>query len=405
MPRLLDGIKVLEVANYVAVPAASTMLSDLGAEVTKVEPPDTGDPGRGLDVTHRGVVPHTGGVNTAFEFLNRGKRSVGINLGAEGGREAVKRLAAASDVMLTNLTPHRQVRYDLTYDAVSRLNPRLVYVTLTGYGMEGEEKDRSGFDYTAFWARSGVMAMLGEEGEMPVQERPAMGDLSTALAITSAVGMALFERERSGMGQQIDCSLLHTGLWVMGNDLNAALKERKPIRRNRRKQANNPLFNFYEAGDGKWLQLVMLEGDRWWSPFCRVMGLEAIRDDPRFDTLGHRMENNGELIAILDERFATRPRAGWAERLDSENCTWAPIQTPDEVIDDPQARANGYFTTIRHQTGEETELVSPPLTFHRTPGQPSGPGPEPGQDTEAKLLEIGYTWEQIEALKQEGAII
>ena len=307
--------------------------------------------------------------------------------------------------MLTNLTPHRQLRYDLTYETVSHLNPRLIYVTLTGYGMDGDEKDRSGFDYTAFWARSGLMAMLGQEGDPPVQERPAMGDLATSLAITSAVGMALFERERSGMGQQIDCSLLHTGMWVMGNDLNVALKERKPIQRNSRKQANNPLFNFYQAGDGKWMQLVMLEGDRWWAPFCRIMGLEEIQTDPRFDTLMHRMENNRDLIAILDERFGTRPRAEWAERLDQENCTWAPVQTPDEVIEDPQVHANDYFTTISHQTGEEVKLVSPPLKFYRTPGRPTGPAPEVGQDTEAKLLEIGYTWEEIEALKQEGAII
>lgn len=405
MSRLLEGIKVLEVANFVAVPSAATLLSDLGAEVTKVEPPDTGDPVRGITVTHKGVVPHTDGVNTTFEFLNRGKRSMGINLDTPGGQDVVKKLAAASDVMLTNLTPHRQVRYNLIYETISALNPRLIYVTLTGYGMDGDEKDRSGFDYTAFWARSGVMAMLGEEGDTPVQERPGMGDLATSLAITSAVGMALFERERSGKGQQVDCSLLHTGLWVMGGDLTAALNERKPIQRNSRKQANNPLFNFYQAADGKWLQLVMLQGDRWWAPFCRVMGLEEFQHEPRFDTLMHRMENSRDLIDILDKRFATKTSAQWAERLDRERCIWAPIQAPHEVVDDPQVHANDYFMTLNHQTGEEIALVSPPLKFYRTPGQPIGPAPELGRDTESKLLEIGYTWEEIEALKEEGAII
>ncbi|MFQ5875853.1 MAG: CaiB/BaiF CoA transferase family protein, partial [Dehalococcoidia bacterium] len=403
MSRLLEGIKVLEVANWVAVPVACTILSDLGAEITKIEHPERGDPVRSITVSTRGVVPHTGGLNIAFELLNRGKQSLGINLENPRGQEVVRNLAANSDVMLTNLTPHRQERYGLTYKDISPLNPRIIYLVLTGYGMEGSERDRSGFDYAAFWARSGIMGMLGEQGDTPVQQRPGMGDLTTSLALAGAVGMALYERERSGKGQRVDCSLLNAGLWVLAGDVIAALQERQAVQRHSRKEAANPLFNFYRAKDEKWLQLVMIEADRFWPGFCRALGLEHLVNDPRFDSLAHRAEHNRELIAILEERFAAQTRDEWAKRLDEERCIWAPIQTLDEVIVDPQAHSNGCFMTLKHDTEGEFELVAPPINFERTPGEAKGPAPELGQDTESKLLDLGYTWEDITTLKEQGA--
>jgi len=215
MPGLLEGVKVLEIANWVAAPSACAIMADMGAEVVKIEHPETGDPVRSIDVSARGVVQYSGGINTIFELLNRGKQSVAVNLENPQGQEVVQKLAAQSDVVVTNLTPHRQERYKLRYEDLSALNPRTIYLALTGYGTEGPERDRSGFDYAAFWARSGIMGSLGEAGGPPTQQRPGMGDQTTSLAITAAVGMALYERERSGQGQRIDCSLLHTGMWVM----------------------------------------------------------------------------------------------------------------------------------------------------------------------------------------------
>ena len=176
MPGILEGIKVLEVANWVAAPSACAMLADMGAEVIKIEHPETGDAVRNIAITTQGIIPYPGGLNTTFQLLNRGKQSMGVNLGSPQGQEIVRRLAADSDVMVTNLTPHRQERYGLRYEDVSALNPRIIYLTLTGYGMNGLERDRSGFDYAAFWARSGIMGTLGETGgEPPVQQRPGMG--------------------------------------------------------------------------------------------------------------------------------------------------------------------------------------------------------------------------------------
>ncbi len=405
MPGILEGIKVLEVANYVAAPSTCAMLADMGAEVIKIEHPETGDAVRSMAVTTRGIIPYPGGLNVIFQLLNRGKQSMGINLESPQSQEIVRKLAAESDVMVTNLTPHRQERYGLRYEDVSALNPRIIYVALTGYGMNGPERDRSGFDYAAFWARSGIMGTLGEEGEPPVQQRPGMGDQTTSLAMTAAIGMALYERERSGMGQQIDCSLLHTGMWVMGADTVAALRERQAVQRNRRQQAGNPLSNFYEAGDGKLMQLVMIESERFWAGFCRAIGLEHLIDDPRFDDHFHRIEHSPELFRILEEQFVTKTRPEWGKLLDEAGCIWAPIQTLDEVIVDPQVRANGYTTVLEHQEEGEFEVVSTPMGFQSTPAEAKNPAPELGQHTESKLLELGYTWDDITALKEQGAII
>ena len=165
MPGILEGIKVLEVANWVAAPSACAMLADMGAEVIKIEHPETGDAVRSIANTTRGMIPYPGGLNVVFQLLNRGKQSMGVNLESPQGREIVRKLAADSDVMVTNLTPHRQERYGLRYEDVSALNPQIIYLTLTGYGMNGPERDRSGFDYAAFWARSGIMGTLGEDME------------------------------------------------------------------------------------------------------------------------------------------------------------------------------------------------------------------------------------------------
>jgi len=405
MPGLLEGIKVLEVANWVAGPSTCAMLADMGAEVVKIEPPESGDTVRSLAINTQGVDTHTEGLNLIFQFLNRGKQSMGINLRSSKGQEVVQKLAAGCDVMVTNLTPHRQERFGLRYEDVSTLNPRIIYVALTGYGMNGPERDRSGFDYTAFWARSGIMGTLGEQDEPPVQQRPGMGDQTTSLAMTAAIGMALYERERSGKGQRIDCSLLHTGLWVIGGDVVAALRYRQAAQRNTRKKAGNPLFNFYQTGDGKWIQLVMVESERFWMGFCRAIGLEHLADDPRFDDHFHRVEHSQELFRILEERFTTRSRPEWARLLDEENCIWAPVQTLDEVVVDPQIRSNGYFSTLEHQEEGEFEIVSTPMGFQRTPAEAKTPAPELGQHTEAKLLELGYTWDDISNMKEQGAII
>ncbi|MDA1097041.1 MAG: CoA transferase [Chloroflexi bacterium] len=405
MARLLEGIKVLEVANWVAAPSACAMLADLGADVVKVEHPETGDPVRNIDVQPQGIVPGGEGLNPAFEQLNRGKRSIAVNLNTSSGQALVRRLAAGSDILVTNLVAQRQERYGLRYEDVTPLNPRLIYVVLTGYGMAGPERDRLGFDYAAFWARSGIMASIGEAGTPPVQQRPGMGDQATSLALTTAIGMSLYERERSGKGQRIECSLLHTALWMLGLDVSAALRHGEPVQRHARQNAANPLSNYYRTRDDKWIQLVMFESDRFWPGFCRALEIDQLVNDPRFDSLANRAENRAPLLEVIEKQFVTRTTSEWGIRLDAAGCIWAPVQSLDEVVIDPQVRANGYAVPLTHAEAGDFELVSMPMKLGRTPGAPAGPAPELGQHTETTLLDLGFSWEEIGHLKDQGAII
>ena len=405
MPGPLEGLKVLEIANWVAAPAACAIMADMGAEVIKIEHPETGDPVRSIDVSSRGIVQYSGGINTIFELLNRGKQSVAVNLENPQGQEIVLKLAARSDVVVTNLTPHRQERYKLRYEDVSALNQRAIYLALTGYGTDGPDRDRSGFDYAAFWARSGIMGSLGEAGGPPTQQRPGMGDQTTSLALTAAIAMALYERERSGKGQRIDCSLLHTGMWVIGPDIMSALKTRQPVERVSRKDVGNPLFNFYQTSDGRWLQLVMIESERFWDGFCKALGLDEFAADPKFDTHANRVQYSHELVEIIENKLSSENFEHWAARLDEQRCIWAPVQTLDQVVDDPQVHANGYVTTVTHAEEGDFNILTAPIKYGRTPGMPTSAAPELGQDTETTLLELGYTWDDVIDLKEQGAII
>jgi crotonobetainyl-CoA:carnitine CoA-transferase CaiB-like acyl-CoA transferase len=405
MPGPLEGLKVLEVANWVAGPSACAIMADMGAAVVKIEHRETGDPVRSINVSSRGVVQHTGGINLVFELLNRGKQSVAIDLGHAQGQEIVQKLAAQSDVVVTNLTPHRLERYRLRYEDLSALNSRVIYVALTGYGREGPDRDRSGFDYAAFWARSGIMASLGESGGPPTQQRPGMGDQTTSLALTAAIGMALYERERSGKGQRIDCSLLHSAMWVLGADMMSALKTHQPVERVPRKDVGNPLFNFYETADGRWVQLVMIESERFWDGFCSALDIREFANDPRFDTHVNRIQHSKQLVDIIENQFASYNFEHWAATLDQYGCMWAPVQTLNQVVADPQVRANGYTTTLTHAEEGDFEILTAPIKYDRTPGAPTTVAPELGQDTELILLDLGYTWDDLAILKEQRVII
>lgn len=396
----LEGIKILEVANWVAAPAGCVILSDLGADVIKIEHPGHADP-----VRHVKLWKKEGSVNPLFEQVNRGKRSMSINLDTESGQAIVRGLADESDVLVTNLIPERQVRYGLTYEQVSASNPRIIYLGVTGYGTEGEEKNRLGYDYSAFWARSGIMATLGNDDEPPVNQRPGFGDFTTSMAVALALNTALYEREKSGQGQRIDVSLLHTGIWALACDFVTAARDRANVRRNSRMGAVNPMANYYLCGDSKWIQLNMGQSYRFWPRFVIALEIEDLENDPRFDTHEHRGQNNKELIALLQEQFKKRPRGEWISRLDEQRCIFSPVQTMDEVIEDRQIHANGFVATVEHPEDGSFEVVNAPFKLRRTPAQVRGLAPEPGQHTEEKLLEMGYSWEDITSLKEEGVIL
>ena len=397
----LDGVRVLEVANWIAAPAGAALLADMGADVIKVEVP-TGDPWRGFRLSSAGYAGDFP-VNYGFEADNRGKRGMTVNLDSPDGRAVIQRLAGHVDVLLTNLVPARAERFGISYAALAAGNPRLVFAHFTGYGMHGPERDRLGFDYAAFWARSGIMGLVGEEDNPPLQ-RPAMGDHTNAVVVACGIIAALYERERSGRGQELHFSLLNSGLWVLGTDVQAALIARNNPTRHDRTAPPNPIWNTYRCADGRWLLLVMPQPDPYWPKVCAAIERSELIDDPRFDSLETRRRNSRELVGILEDAFAAAPRDEWGRRLDAHGVIWAAIQSMTEVIEDPQARANGYYTTVDHPSLGPFETVDAPFRFGRSRVTARGPAPELGQHTEEVLLEFGYSWEEIAALRERGAL-
>ena len=391
----LAGIRVLEVANWLAAPAGCALLADAGADVIKVEPPG-GDAYRGYRVQAAGYFAP---FNFAFELDNRGKRGITLDLDKPSAREVVYRLIGGCDVFVTNLLAGRRERYGLTYEDLKARRRDLIFVSVTGYGSSGPDQDRAGYDYAAFWARSGIMNLLGEPDSPPPPQRPGMGDHTTALAVAGAVSMALFHRQRTGEGQEIDVSLNNTGLWVLGIDVQAAFSCPVESARVSRRAVPNPIWNSYQTGDGRWIQLVMLVADAYWPRFCRAIGRPDLEQDPRFDSMAQRNENREELIVLLDEVFAQRPLKEWAALMDGEGCIWAPAQTLKEAIDHPQTQARRAFAQIDHPTHGRIELVDTPVKFSDARVGARGPAPELGQHTEEVLLEAGYSWDDIAALR------
>lgn len=394
----LEGVRVLEVANWLAAPAGCALLADFGADVVKVEPP-TGDPYRG----YRARASSPGqDVSVAFAGDNRGKRGVTLNLDHPEARQILYRLVRDADVFVTNLIPNRRERYGLTYDELATHRGDVIYVSVTGYGSQGPDQNRLGYDYAAFWARSGIMGLLGEPDSPPPPQRPGMGDHTTALALAGSVAMALLDRQRTGKGQLVDVSLHNTGLWVLANDIHAVMSGADPARVSR-SSVPNPLWNSYRTGDGRWMMLVMLVPDRYWRRFCQAIGREDLERDSRFASFDARVENREELIAILDTVFAQRTLADWGPLLDKYSLIWAPAQTVKEAATDSQTRARGALTRIM-SSGREIDVVDTPVKFSRAQVGARGPAPELGEHTEQVLLEAGYDWEAIVKLRDAGVI-
>ena len=395
----LAGIRVLEVANWLAAPAGCALLADAGADVIKVETPG-GEPYR----AYRGGTGAELPFNPYFELDNRGKRAITLNLENPAGRGVIYRLIGECDVFVTNLLSKRRERYGLTYEELKEHCADLIFVSVTGYGSSGPDRDRAGYDYAAFWARSGIMNLLGEPDSPPPPQRPGMGDHTTALAVAGAVSMALFNRERTGKGGQIDISLNNTGMWVLAIDVQTALTTGSGPERVSRREVPNPIWNSYETGDGRWIQLVMLVADIYWPKFCRAIGRPDLEKDARFDSLAKRTENRHELIALLDTLFAERTLAEWTALLDREGCIWAPAQTIGETITHPQTIARDAFIEIDHPTHGRIQLVDTPIKFADAHVSARGPAPELGQHTEEVLLEAGYGWDEIAKLRENGAL-
>ncbi|MDO8472211.1 MAG: CoA transferase [Dehalococcoidia bacterium] len=404
MKNALDGIRVIEIAQFAAAPATGALLADWGAEVIKIEHPERGDGLRG--VMSAGLSTSSlpsASYNYVFETENRNKKSLAINLALKKGQEIVYSLAERSDVFLSNLRPYEIERYGFGYDIFKKLNHRLIYASLTGYGRQGPDRDSPGFDQSAFWARTGLSALLTESGKVPPWPPQAFGDHMTAMATAYGIALALFARERMGMGQEVETSLFGTAVWALSYATQAALTTGQDIRQ-RRREEGNPLANLYRCGDGKCIALAMIQADRYWSRFCKAIGRPELEQDARFNSLQLRWQNGPALVHILDEHFAKKTRDEWARELSEAGCIYSSVQSSSEVVNDPQAASAGCFADFDHPAFGPIQMLASPVKLSQTPASIRLPAPSVGQHTEEILLELGYSWEDIESLKEQAVL-
>jgi crotonobetainyl-CoA:carnitine CoA-transferase CaiB-like acyl-CoA transferase len=395
----MEGIKVVEMGVWVAGPSCAAILCDWGAEVVKIEPPN-GDPFRGLFANALGAaIP----VNPPFEIDNRGKKSVCLNLENAEGLALGKKLLEEADVFVSNMRPRVLEQFGMDYETVRRTNPRIVYAQLTGQGPDGPDANRASYDIGGFWSRAGVGASL-TAGDSPIpQQRGGMGDHMTGLAGAAAISAALFKRERTGEGQRVAASLVRTGVYMMGWDY--ALEMRLGVRTTPydRFHAPNPIINCFKTKDGRWIWLLLLQGDRHWPDLCAALGRPDLLTNDRWNNIIKRRDASEALVQELDPLFESKTMDEWSPIFDKHNVWWAPVNTITEARQDPLVQNSGAFTQTEGPDGV-IPLVNTPVDFYGTPHAVQGPSPELGQHTEEVLLAMGYDWDKIIALKEGGAI-
>jgi len=402
MIDILKGIRVVEVADWGFVPSAATVLGDWGADVIKIEHPVRGDPIRGLVTS--GIVPGARGVNFFVEQLSRNKRSLGVDLAKPQGLEILHRLVKSADVFVTNYLPAARERLKITYADLRAVNARIIYARGHGQGHRGPDANRGGYDAASFWARGGIADRLTPMGQPLLMQRPAFGDFTSGMFLAGGIAGALFHRERSGEGIEVDVSLLGAAVWVLSPDIVAAMAYGFELPQSGVLPVQNPLVNTYWSSDGRGIVLMMLQAERFWPILAAAIGREDILRDPRFDTPQKRQEQGAELVEVLKQVFAQKPRAAWAEVLNRSEAIWAPVQSPSEIPNDPQVQANGYVQSFEHPVHGAFRVAASPVQFANQPPAVTRPASEAGAHTEEVLLELGYDWEQIGTCKAAGVV-
>jgi len=401
MLKVLDGVRLIEAAEWFFVPGAGTVIADWGADVIKIEHPTRGDPLRGL--ISSGIIPGATGLNFFIENGSRNKRSLGLDLGSDRGREILYRMVEKADVFLTSFTPQARRKLKIDVDDIRAINPKIIYAKGSGQGPKGPESERGGFDAGSFWSRGGVAHMLTEPGKAPIMQRAAFGDTIGATFIAGGIAAALYHREKTGEGSVIDVSLLGTAVWLMAPDILAALLLGHDLPHSDRTRAPNPLMNTYLCKDNTWLMLMMLTPMRHWEEFCKAIEREDLfAEYPLMTWIDEQVRF--KIVDILGTHFATRTRAEWIERLLQYDTIHAPVQTPTEIRDDPQVIANRYLVDYTHPTHGPFKVACSPVQFNSEPTDVRRIAPDTGQDTEEILLELGLSWDDIGALKEKHVI-
>ena len=400
---MLEGLKVIEMATYVAAPAAGAMLRDWGAEVIKVEPLN-GCPMRRFFEGMKSNVPIEG--NPIFTLDNRGKKGISINTSDEKGAKIVRELIKDADIFLTNVRPKSLESAKLNHEELLKINPKLIYCSLTGYGLDGEERNRPGFDVAAYWSRSGMAHLTQRKGEEPLPIRTASGDHITAISTVSGILAAVYERSQTGKGKVVETSLLRTGIYSVSSDMALQLKFGRVPSTKKRDEQINPIFNFFKTKDDRWICLSPRAGGDYDLPkVVRALGKEDWLENEKFNTNQARRENAKEFIEEMDRAFSQYTMAEWGEKLDAQDLIWSPVQNLKEVSKDKQAIASGAFSEVEDQDcNENYSTVSSPVKFHNSDDGPKGPAPKLGQDNFEVLKGLGINEEEINNLIDDGIV-
>ena len=399
-PRLLEGIKVIDAASFIAGPVATTVMADFGADVIKVEPPG-GDTYR---VRNTGYPPSP--YNFPWIVDNRSKRAIAIDLRTEDGQAVLHRLLRDTDVFVTNLPLDARPRLRVGWDDLAPLNPRLIYASVTAYGERGEEAPRTGFDATALWARTGLMDLVRPAPDAPPSRSlPGMGDHPTGMSLFGAIMAALYQRERTGRGTMVATSLMANGLWWNAIQVQGILCGARTMVRPPREQSVSALTNLYRCRDGRWFLLSLTADERRWEPLAAAIGRAELVNDPRFVTQAARREHARVLIGILDETFGKRDWAEWREILESTGVAFGVVGTLDDIAHDRQMRDSGALVPIDDPRAGASLTVGSPIAIDGHDKVPPRLAPDIGEHTIAVLQEAGFVEDEIERLLKCGAVV
>jgi len=396
--NIFSGLKVVDLASFIAGPGAAVILSDFGADVIKVEPP-TGDTWR---IGYKIPPQPRSDDNYPWHLNNRNKRGLALDLKSPHAQDILERLVKWADVLIVN-TPHpARKKLKLEYEDVAQWNPRLIYADLTGYGEKGPDASLPGFDITAYWARSGLLSLTRDAGAPPTLPPSGSGDHATAVTLYSAIVTALYRRERTGKGSYVTTSLLAAGVWASAVFIQGALCDAAFFPLHDRLKPPNATVNVYRASDDTWF-LIVVTPDHW-PALAKGIGRPDLLTDARFTDPAKQMANSGELTAILDELFASQPMSHWREVFDQAHLTFGVVHAPSEVVKDPQLRENDIVVPIEG-AGERLKFtVNSPLTVHNVPKVAARRAPEVGEHNDELLQELGFSSDEIAQFRTGGAI-
>jgi crotonobetainyl-CoA:carnitine CoA-transferase CaiB-like acyl-CoA transferase len=399
----LEGIRVVETASVIAGPMAGHLLADWGAEVIHIEP-----------ITQKAIearrtraaskITNPGG-DIMSDNTIRNKKMITLDLSKEDGLEILHRLLKDADVFLANFRPYEVKKFKLEYETIDKAYPRLIYANLTGFGEKGPERDLPAYGNLAGDSKAGLLYSLTAPGSFPPQTTSTMTDLITASNLACGILAALLIREKTGKGQKVDVSLFHSMLFVLSGDITHSIITGRSRHTVERKDASNGTGNTYKTKDGRWLMITLSPRQaKYWAQFCNAIGHPELQNDPKFDSMEHRAQNNIDLFYFLEQLFASKTLEEWKPCLNMCGYPWSPLQDFDEVINDPQAKANNYFVPFDDPIYGRIDLVSNPIGLSKTPVPPIRVAPETGQHTDEVLLEHGYTQEDITKLSEQGII-